>query len=111
MPKLPDSLRDWNSPGFADTLRNEIEGLKPGTLPLLMGVSQGGVPDDRDIKAMVLSSAQTQDCIQARVGIFFSEILAGCSCGDDPMALNAYCELQVSIDKATAEVEFAVLPG
>jgi hypothetical protein len=110
MPNFPGSLRDWNTAAFPDTLRSELEGLKPGILPLLMGVSRGGVPDERDIKVMVLGCAETKDSIQARVGIFFSEILAGCSCGDEPMTLNAYCELQVSITKATAEAEFTVVP-
>ena len=46
--------------------------------------------------------------IQAKVGVFFNEIIGGCSCGDDPLSENAYCELQVSIDKVTAEAEFSV---
>jgi hypothetical protein len=50
------------------------------------------------------------DWICARVGIFFNEVVGGCSCGDDPLSVNAYCKIQVSIDRASAEAEFAVIP-
>ena len=49
------------------------------------------------------------DWICARVGIFFNEVVGGCSCGDDPLSVNAYCQIQVSIDRASAEAEFAVI--
>ena len=109
MPKLPNSLRDWNSDLFSKTLKYEIENLEAGTLPLMKGVSHGGVSDDSDISVSVLSVTDHQKCIQANVGVFFAEILAGCSCGDEPMSMNAYCEIQVSVDKTTADTEFRVM--
>ena len=33
----------------------------------------------------------------------------GCSCGDEPMESNAYCEVKVLIDKDSAEALFRVL--
>lgn len=111
MPIFIEVLRAWNTDAFAATLKSELEGLPPGTLPLLKGTSRGGLPDDRKITVMLLSTADAQDSIQARVGIFFTEIMAGCSCGDEPMSLQAYCELRVSIDKTTAEAEFTLLPS
>ena len=82
--------------------------LPPGILPLLQAASRG-VPDDREIRIMLLDAVDDQDGIQVRVGIFFNEILAGCSCGDQPMSLQSYCELQVDIDKRTAEARFSLL--
>lgn len=110
-PCLTAALRAWQTQSFANILREELEDLPVGTLPLLNGASRGGIPDDRDIKVMLLSVVEAQDAIQARVGIFFNEIMAGCSCGDEPLALNSYCELQVSIDKDSAEATFTVLGG
>jgi hypothetical protein len=109
MARLPDALRDWKSVAFAETLQRELEQLPPGTLPLLKGVAHGGLPNERDKQVMVLSFIDRQDSIQARVGVFFSEVMAGCSCGDEPVPLQAYCEIQVKIHKATAEAQFAVL--
>ncbi|MDQ7074552.1 MAG: hypothetical protein Q9O24_05235 [Gammaproteobacteria bacterium] len=38
------------------------------------------------------------------MGSFFSEIVSGCCCGDEPtMSENAYCELQLLIDPESAE--------
>lgn len=108
MPSLAAALRDWNSEVFAETLKNELEALPPGSLPLLQAASRG-VPDDRELRVMLLHAADHQDGIQAKVGVFFNEILAGCNCGDEPTSLQSYCEMQVSIDKTTAEAEFSVL--
>ncbi|TCV86383.1 glucosamine--fructose-6-phosphate aminotransferase [Sulfurirhabdus autotrophica] len=109
MPKLPRSLRDWHSDAFVQTLKNEIVELKTGTLPLHQGISQGGYVDDSNISATVLSTTETEHTILTKVGIFFTEIVICCGCGDDPMPQNAYCEMHISINKATAEAEFIII--
>lgn len=109
MTKFVNSLRDWQSESFSRTLKSEIESLKPGTLPLYNGTSQGGIVDDSNITATVMNFAEEDDNILATVGIFFDEIVGGCSCGDPPAADNAYCELKVTINKSTAVAEFAVI--
>jgi hypothetical protein len=46
------------------------------------------------------------------VGVFFSGIITGCSCADDPTPVetqNEYCELLFAIDKATAETTITLL--
>ena len=111
MSKLPLSLRDWPSDAFARALKNEIESLAPGTLPLDKGATCGGHVDDSRITAIVLRSGDDGSAIQADVGIFFDEIVGGCSCGDDPETRNAYCEIRVRIDKATGEAGFAFIAG
>lgn len=103
------SLREWGGDGFVRTLKQEIESLPPGTLPLHDGVTQGGRVDDAALTATVLRAGDSGDLLLADVGIFFTEVVAGCSCGDEPMALNAYCELQVSIDRRTARAAFRLL--
>lgn len=111
MPKLLNSLRDWKSDSFAQTLKIEIENLRAGALPLEKGVSQGGLVDDSNIAVTVLGVTDDGDKIQANVGIFFVEVVGCCGCGDEPMANNAYCEMQIKIDKETAEAEMLVLPN
>ncbi|MDJ0805969.1 MAG: glucosamine--fructose-6-phosphate aminotransferase [Gammaproteobacteria bacterium] len=107
-PTLPNALRDWQSECFAKTLKQEIEGLQAGSLPLMDGVSQGGVPDDASVSVSLLKTVEAPSSIHADLGVFFTEVLAGCNCGDEPMAMHGYCEMQVSIDKTTAEAVFQV---
>jgi hypothetical protein len=109
MPKFVNSLRDWNTDVFPRTLKHELEHLPAGMLPLDKGVAQGGMVDDNKITATVLSFNENTAAIQAKVGIFFTEIIINCGCGDDPMPTNAYCEIQILIDKQTAETDFSLL--
>jgi hypothetical protein len=111
MTKLAESLRDWQSDSFTRTLKNEIAGLKPGTLPLYQGTTQGGIVDDSNITVTVMNVGEEDNSILATVGVFFDEIVGGCSCGDAPTSENAYCEIRVSINKLTAETEFDVISG
>jgi len=110
MLRLPDSLHAWGSPSFVQTLKHEIENLEAGTLPLHQGVSQGGKVDDSQITAIVLRATDEGSTLDAHVGIFFGEIIGGCSCGDDPQTQNAYCEMRVCIEKTTSQAVFAVIP-
>lgn len=109
MPKLVQSLHDWQSAAFLQTLKDEIGRLEPGSLPLQAGVSQGGYADDGNITATVLSAVEDEKAIHVRAGIFFTEIVGSCGCGAEPMAQNAYCEIRISIDKASAEARFTLL--
>ena len=99
---LPDSRRAWPGPGFAAVLKAELEALPANSLPLAQGGTLGGYVDDSSIVASVLRITETTGAIGATVGIFFSEILTGCSCSEDPDIQNAYCELVLAIDKHTA---------
>jgi hypothetical protein len=105
MIRLKLALNDCRSRLFAQQLKRELEHLQPGTLPLEQGTTQGGQVDDSNVAVQADAGV-----IRARVGIFFNEIVGGCSCGDDPLSVNAYCQIQVSIDRASAEAEFAMLP-
>ncbi len=110
MSKFPNALHDWASKSFKQTLKSEIEKLNPGTLPLEKGISQGGLVDDSNITATILRTYDKQSMIHAKVGIFFTEIVGGCNCNDDPIEINAYCEVIISIDKITTEAEIVITP-
>ena len=105
---LHNSLRAWNTATFAATLRAEILGLGAAALPLHEAAAAGSV-DAGDIELTVLGSTDSATEIHVNVGVFFTEIIAGCSCGDEPSTNNAYCELQVSIDKSTGLARFALI--
>ena len=109
MPKLLASLQYWNSDRFVETFKKDLKDLPPGSLPLDQGVTQGGYVDDTDIDVVLLRLADCTTSLQVHFGIFFTEIVACCGCGDDPMRENAYCELQATIDKTTAEAIFRII--
>ena len=77
--------------------------MKAASLPLHLGVSQAGMVGDEAITVMVLNSHDAGQKIEVKLGVFFTEIVINCGCGDDPMLINAHCELLISIDKLTAE--------
>ncbi len=108
MTKLSSSLKNWGSDKFKKNLKQELETLDDGALPLHQAVCQGGKADGSNISALINSAIETDTKIQINVGVFFNEIIAGCNCGDDPMSENIYCDLLVSIDKETAEAEFTI---
>ncbi|MBI5041833.1 MAG: glucosamine--fructose-6-phosphate aminotransferase [Gammaproteobacteria bacterium] len=110
MAKLIGAVRDWNTDAFAQSLKREIAYLGKGVLPLDKGVSYGGLVDDSELTVTLLRSADDGPAIVALVGVFFTEIIGGCSCGDEPTPTPAYCELHIRIDKATAEADIVIVP-
>lgn len=109
MIKLPVSLQRWHSHDFKQALKDELEHLPAGTLPLEQGTSRGGFVDDSDISVSVTHTTENRHSIQVRAGVFFTEIITGCGCGDEPLPENAHCVLRISIDKSTAAAEFEVI--
>lgn len=110
MPKFLNARRYWPSAAFARSLKAEIETLSPDALPLGKAVTQGSHVGKDPIVASVLQVADEGETIEARLGVFFAEVVASCGCGTDPLEQNAYCEMRLRIDKATAEGRFEVLP-
>lgn len=108
MTKLTKSLQSWGSESFKKVLKQELEALADNILPLDQAILQGGKADGSNISALINSATETNTHIQVNVGVFFNEIIAGCNCGDDPMAENTYCDLLVTIDKETAQSSFLI---
>ena len=109
MPKFITPLNSWNTDSFNQSLKTEIQNLKSGTLPLQKCTSQGGMIDDSNISATIINSADRNGFIEAKIGVFFNEVVGGCNCDDDPVSENTYCEIVLSINKVTAETEFSVI--
>lgn len=108
-PELLDAQQEPRPGVLEKALKHELENLPAGTLPLEKGTNRGGFVDDSDISVTVINVKQDERSIQARVGVFFTEIIAGCGCGDDPMPENAFCEMLINIDRATFAAEFEVI--
>jgi hypothetical protein len=105
MIRLDKALHAWGTPEFAATLKQEIEQLDSGLLPLQQGLSTGNYVAAEPITATIISVAELETVIRVKAGIFYKGVLGGCSCADDPTPtseINEYCEVQLDIDKATS---------
>lgn len=114
MIQLSKALNAWGTPDFEDVLKREIEQLDAGQLPLQQGLSTSSYALDNSLSAMIISVSEQAGVIYAKAGIFYSGIIAGCSCADDPTPVDEnseYCEVQFNIDKVTADTTVTLVTG
>lgn len=112
MIRLVRSLNAWATPDFDQTLKDEIQRLDPGLLPLQEALSQSSYVSDQTIKVVILKTSESEQFISVKTGIFYSGIIAGACCSDDPTPnceQQEYCEIQFDIDKQSAEVALSLL--
>ena len=112
MLSFSSALTAWGTPAFQETLKQEIEQLDAGQLPLQQGLAISSHVADSGFKAMILNVSDDPDSIHAKAGILYSGIIAGCSCADDPTPMseqNEYCEVLLSIDKQTGKASVTLL--
>jgi hypothetical protein len=113
MIQLPDSINAWGTPDFNEVLKGEVEQLDVEQLPLQKGLSSSNYALNNKIKMMIINASEVSGLIRVKAGIFYSGIIAGCSCADDPTPVdenNEYCEVQIDIDKKTAAATVTLLP-
>jgi hypothetical protein len=112
MIQLDAALDAWGSATFEAVLKADIEQLDATCLPLQQGLSHSSYACDEDIKVVVTRAAEVSGMLQVRAGIFYSGIIAGCSCADDPTPTDTcleYCEIQIDINMQTAEAMISLL--
>ena len=86
--------------------------MDAGHLPLQQGLSTGSYVIDTKLNAMIIGVSEIAGFIRIKAGIFYSGIIAGCSCADDPTPVNEeseYCVVQLDINKKTAETTVILL--
>jgi len=110
--KLIRSLEAWGTPDFENTLQEEIQKIETDILPLQKGLSQSSYVSDTDISVLILNISETVHDILAKIGIYYTGVIAGSCCADDPTPMseqNEYCEVQFNINKLTAETTMSLL--
>ncbi|MES9898982.1 MAG: hypothetical protein ABW148_08170 [Sedimenticola sp.] len=110
MVHLQNSLNAWNTDHFAATLKGELEKLRSDVLPIAHVIGQGNKLDESDLGVIINGVSDDPQQIQAKVGVFFAEIINCLTCcGGDGMYDEAYCELEVTIDKTSGDATFRPL--
>ncbi len=103
---LPETLAAWGTPDFAGVFRRELTRAGARALPLQQALTQTSAVFGEAIEVMVITATADERAIRVRAGIFFSGLVAGCSCADDPTPVEPqpeYCELVLTIDRRSAE--------
>ena len=106
MTELNLSLEAWNRADFPDVLKQEIASLAMMPLLLQRGLRYSSVALADKLSVSVLKTSEDNDYVLANAGLFYTGIIPGCSCADDPTPIdesNEYCEILIRINKITAE--------
>jgi hypothetical protein len=110
MIRLTNSIAAWGTPEFAAVLKRELQGLGGDGLPLQQGLSASSQVADAPIEVLILRVADEGEAILVKAGVFYSGVIAGCSCADDPTPVGEnteYCELRLHIHKGSGEARVA----
>jgi hypothetical protein len=110
--RLEKSLHAWGTPGFHDILKQEIAHLGADVLPLQQGLSNSSAVADGPVAVVIKEVAVLDDVIRVKAGILYQGTISGCSCADDPTpesVINEYCEVQLDVDRSTAEVAIELI--
>ena len=94
-------------------MKVEVDQLDAQLLPLQAGLSQGSYVSERKFTSMILSNTETPGAIVVSVGAFYTSIIAGCNCADDPSPVDEqteYCEMQFDINKLTSKAVITLMP-
>jgi hypothetical protein len=95
-------VKAWGSPDFQARFKAAVEQLSHGQLPLQQALAHTSSVSDEPFTAVVISCDADDDILYINAAIFFSGIVAGCSCADDPTPLEPQlenCLLQFDIDR------------
>ena len=106
MLKLTLSLLAWDSAQFKPVFMQEVSALNADTLPLQQGLIHSSYALSDNLTVSVLSTSTNNDKLLIKAGLFYTGVIAGCNCADDPTPVdenNEYCEALFSIDRKTAE--------
>lgn len=103
---LKHSLQAWQTDNFRAVLKKEISHLNPDLLPLQQGLRYSSYALEDNVSSSILTVTSENENILVKVGLFYTGVIAGCNCADDPTPMdvnNEYCDVLFSINKKTAE--------
>lgn len=108
MMTLPASLSAWGSSDFSSVLKSEIEALGSDGLSLVRCATVSGHFAD-EISVMILRMHDTEDVIEVKIGVLYTEIEPAYCCPMMPMEHSSMCEMKITIDKSTAKTVFDLI--
>ena len=86
-----------------------LRGLPPARLPLATCCAHGGWIDEGDLRFSVVRVAEDRQGLAAELELFFSEVVGGCNCHDDPVRHPGYARLRLRIARGDGALSFEPL--
>ena len=112
MIQFRETIEQWGTAAFNHLLKKDISALNGSQLPLQQGLSLSSVALDDQLDVILLKVSEVNGEVHVKSGVFYTGIIAGCSCSDDPSPTdrqNEYCEMLFKIDKQTGAASVALL--
>ena len=109
---LKKTLSAYHTTDFKLIAKKEISDIDAPLLPLQQGLSLSSYVGKTPFSVVILNVTEHIDSLDIKTGIFYTGIIAGCSCSDDPSPTdeqNEYCEILFSINKNTSETDITLL--
>ena len=109
---LQKSLTSWNTEAFNITFKNEVIALDKLLLPLQKGLLFSSYVSTDKISPVILSSSVDATHLHIKTTIFYTGIIAGCSCADDPSPQDTQqesCDFLFSINRSNAETTVVII--
>lgn len=110
--QLATALNAWGTPAFEEAFKQAILQMDAVLLPLQQALAQSSYTDGANRSVSILGVSDEAAVIRVKAGIFYTGIIPGCSCADDPTPMSEiseYCEVLFTIDKRTAETQITLL--
>jgi len=101
------TLKSWGNDSFDQAFKDDVKALDRKQLPLQKNLTQSSYVSESEFDVVIINSEDSAEFINIKAGIFYSGIIAGSCCADDPSPvdeLSEYCELHFIVNKKTAEV-------
>ena len=109
---LRNTLNRWGTTEFDDLLKADIDQMTVDQLPLQQAITSSSYALDTNIQSIIINKTDDSDSIQVKAGIYYTGVIAGCNCADDPSPADEipeYCVVQIEIDKTSAETKIILL--
>ena len=103
---MKKTLAAWGSEHFVATFKQEVSALSVDDLLLQQALTVGSYATTDNLKVMINQYKEMSDSYIVNAGIFFTSMIGGCNCADDPTPQDSYaeyCELCFIIDKTQGE--------
>jgi hypothetical protein len=104
---FPELLTD--GAGRKSAIEALLRGLPPASLPLAACCAHGGWIDGDDLAFRVQRVVEDRLGLAAELELFFSEVVGGCSCHDEPVRHPGYARLRLRIARADGALSFEPL--
>lgn len=108
MISLKRVVNAWNTPDFNDVFKTELGLLDHHLLPLQKCLTYSSYVSNEAISTVIINTAANDQTLTIKANVFYTGIIAGCSCADDPSPQdlqNECCELFFYINRETGNTE------